>query len=83
MANFALVGFLVGRRRMREVLAIEVFYNLLNVALGLWLALALDWGHAGTGRPSLIAEFARLVAAGAVIWPIAASDVLAALHHGP
>ena len=82
MANFALVGFLVGRRRMREVLAIEVFYNLLNVALGLWLALALDWGIAGIGWSSFIAEFAKLAVAGVVIWRIAGSDIRAALHTG-
>ena len=82
MANFALVGFLVGRRRMREVLAIEVFYNLLNVALGLWLALAMDWGIAGIGWSSFIAEFAKLAVAGVVIWRIAGSDIRAALHRG-
>ncbi|UYH55454.1 MATE family efflux transporter [Qipengyuania sp. SS22] len=82
MANFALVGFLVGRRRMREVLAIEVFYNLLNVALGLWLTLALDWGIAGIGWSSFIAEFAKLAAAGVVIWRIAGSDIRAALRTG-
>lgn len=82
MANFALVGFLVGRRRMREVLAIEVFYNLLNVALGLWLALAMDWGIAGIGWSSFVAEFAKLAVTGVVIWRIAGSDIRAALHTG-
>ena len=82
MANFALVGFLVGRRRMREVLAIEVFYNLLNVALGLWLALGLDWGVAGIGWSSFIAEFAKLAVAGFVIWRIAGDDIRAALQTG-
>ena len=82
MANFALVGFLVGRRRMREVLAIEVFYNLLNVALGLWLALGLDWGIAGIGWSSFIAEFAKLAVAGFIIWRIAGDDIRVALQTG-
>ena len=60
LANFALVGFLVGRRRMREVLVIEVLYNVLNVVLGLWLALGLEWGIAGIGWSSFMAEFAKL-----------------------
>lgn len=62
MANFALVGFLVGRRQMRAVLAFEVGYNLLNLALGAWLALGLDWGIAGIGWSSFIAEVAKLAA---------------------
>ena len=60
MANFAAVGFLVGQRRMKTVLALEVAYNLLNLALGLWLALGLDWGIAGIGWSSFAAEYAKL-----------------------
>lgn len=60
MLNLALIGFLVGRRQMRAVLAIEVFYNALNVALGLVLALRLEWGIAGIGWSSFIAEYAKL-----------------------
>ena len=82
MANFALIGFLVGRRRMREVLAIEVFYNLLNVALGLWLALGLGWGIAGIGWSSFVAEFAKLAVTGALIWRLAGGDIRACLHEG-
>ncbi|MBX7483020.1 MATE family efflux transporter [Qipengyuania qiaonensis] len=82
MANFALVGFLVGRRRMREVLAIEILYNLLNVALGLWLALGLNWGIAGIGWSSFIAEFVKLAIAGTIIWRIAGSDIQDAVRNG-
>ena len=60
MANLALVGFLVGQRRMTTVLVVEVAYNLLNVALGLWFVLGLDMGIAGIGWSSLIAEHAKL-----------------------
>lgn len=62
LANFALVGFLVGQRRMGTVLMIEIAYNALNVILGLWLALGLEWGIAGIGWSSFIAEFAKLAA---------------------
>ena len=60
MANFAMIGFLVGQRRMKTVLLVEVAYNLLNVGLGLWFVLSLDWGIAGIGWSSFIAEFAKL-----------------------
>ena len=82
LANFALIGFLVGRRRMAAVLAIEVAYNLLNIALGLWLALELDWGIAGIGWSSFVAEFAKLAVTALAIWRIAGGDIRAALRNG-
>lgn len=60
MLNLALIGFLVGRRQMAAVLVIEVIYNAINIALGLLLALQLDWGISGIGWSSLIAEYAKL-----------------------
>lgn len=62
MLNLALMGFLVGRRQMIALLWIEVGYNALNVGLGLLLALRLDWGIAGIGWSSFIAEYAKLAA---------------------
>ncbi len=62
MLNLAMVGFLVGQRRMKAVLAFETAYNLLNVGLGLWFVLLLDGGIAGIGWSSFIAEYAKLVA---------------------
>ncbi|QPC99648.1 MATE family efflux transporter [Qipengyuania soli] len=79
MANFAFVGFLVGRRRMREVLVIEIAYNALNVALGLWLALGLDWGIAGIGWSSFIAEFAKLGACAFLVRRRDAADLREAI----
>jgi MATE family multidrug resistance protein len=68
MFNLALIGFLVGRRQMTAVLVIEVIYNVLNVALGLWLALQLEWGIAGIGWSSFIAEYAKLAILVALVW---------------
>ena len=67
MANFAAIGFLVGQRRMTTVLLVEVGYNLLNVGLGLWFVLALDWGIAGIGWSSFIAEYAKLIVLAAIL----------------
>ncbi|WP_343345279.1 MATE family efflux transporter [Sphingomicrobium sp. XHP0239] len=67
MLNLALVGYLVGQRRMTTVLIVEVAYNLLNVALGLWFVLGLDMGIAGIGWSSFIAEFAKLVLVAALV----------------
>ncbi len=68
MFNLALIGFLVGRRQMTAVLVIEVIYNVLNVALGLWLALQLEWGIAGIGWSSFIAEYAKLAILITLVW---------------
>ncbi|MEO9827581.1 MAG: MATE family efflux transporter [Paracoccaceae bacterium] len=81
MANLALMGFLVGQRRMKAVLAIEVAYNLLNLALGLWFVLALDFNIAGIGWSSFIAEYAKLaVLAAVVLSGVAGRELLAALR---
>ena len=78
MANLALIGFMVGRRQMTAVLVFEVAYNLTNIALGLWFVLGLDWGIAGIGWSSLIAEYAKLVAVGLFL---ARGDFLARLKR--
>ncbi len=67
MLNLALVGFLVGQRRMTAVLLFEVGYNLVNLALGLWFVLSLGWGIEGIAWSSLIAEYAKLIAVGAFV----------------
>ena len=67
MANFAVIGFLVGQRRMTTVLIVEVGYNALNIGLGLSFVLGLDWGIAGIGWSSFIAEYAKLFVLAAVL----------------
>ena len=78
MLNLALVGFLVGRRRMTAVLVFEVGYNLVNVALGLWFVLSLGWGIEGIAWSSLIAEYVKLVAVGGFVFARMGGPVLAA-----
>ncbi|WP_432200746.1 MATE family efflux transporter [Erythrobacter sp. W53] len=67
MVNLALMGFLIGRRQMTAVLIIEVLYNFINVGLGLWFVLGLNWGIAGIGWSSFVAEFAKLAMVGALV----------------
>ena len=66
-ANLGLIGYLVGQRRMRAVLFVEVAYNLLNVALGSFLTLWLDFGIAGIGWSSLVAELVKLAMVAALV----------------
>jgi MATE family multidrug resistance protein len=83
MANFAAIGFLVGQRRMKTVLVLEVAYNLLNVGLGLWFVLSLEWGIAGIGWSSFIAEYAKLIAVAVLLLGGASGGtILARLRRG-
>jgi MATE family multidrug resistance protein len=50
LLNAVLVGWLIGRRKVRAVLVVEVTANLLHVALDLLFVLQSGWGVAGVGR---------------------------------
>ena len=76
MANLALIGFLVGQRRMAAVLAIEVGYNLLNLGLGLWFVLSQEFGIAGIGWSSFVAEYAKLAVLVGVVFGGAAGRLM-------
>ena len=83
MLNLALIGFLIGQRRMAAVLVIEVAYNLLNVGLGLWFVLGLGWGIEGIAWSSVIAEFAKLAVLTMVIYAgTTARDLARTIRQG-
>lgn len=79
LLNMVLVGWLLGLQRARTVLAIEVGYNLTNAALSIALALSLGWGITGVAIASLIAEFAKLMAAILCVHPHAGLRRLAGI----
>jgi MATE family, multidrug efflux pump len=60
LLNAALVGWLIGLRRVRTVLAIEVVINLLHVGLGALFVLVWDWGISGIAIATLISETGKL-----------------------
>jgi len=66
LLNAALTGWLIGLRRMRAVLAIEVGANLAHIALDIGLVLGLGWGVAGVATATLLSECAKLLALAAV-----------------
>ena len=66
LANAVLVGWLIGRKRMRAVLAIEVAANILHIALDLAFVLGLGWGVAGVAFATLLSEGLKLAAAAIV-----------------
>jgi multidrug resistance protein, MATE family len=60
LINAALVGWLIGRRRVRIVLAAEVASNLIHIALDLSLVLAAGWGIEGVAIATLTSEGVKL-----------------------
>ena len=61
-ANAVLVGWLIGRRRVRAVLAVEVAANLVHIGLDLLFVLGLGWGVAGVATATLLSEGGKLLA---------------------
>src|SRR5437868_3083982 len=47
LLNAVVVGWLIGRRRVRAVLAVEVAANLVHIGLDVLFVLGLGWGVAG------------------------------------
>lgn len=64
--NAVLTGWLIGRRRVRAVLAVEVGANLLHIALDVGLVLGLGLGVAGVAFATLASETAKFLALAAM-----------------
>jgi multidrug resistance protein, MATE family len=61
LANFVVLGWLIGQARARLALGVQIAVNLINAAATLLLVLGLDFGIAGAAIAALIAEAAGLV----------------------
>ena len=82
LINIALIGWLIGRRRVRAVLAIEIGANLLHVALDVAFVLWFGWGVAGVAAATVLSELARTLAlAVAAAQEPPAAALLASIRH--
>ena len=70
LANYVMLGWLIGLARAKTGMAIQIFVNLVNMALMAALVLGLDAGISGAAIASVIAEGAGLVLGLAVAWRI-------------
>lgn len=59
--NFAILGWFIGLGRAGTGLVLQVFLNMLNIALNVWLVLWLDMGVVGVALGTVIAEGLALV----------------------
>ena len=61
LANYVVLGWLIGQARAKLALAVQVAINLINMAATIWLVLVLDTGIAGAAIAAVIAEAAGLL----------------------
>lgn len=61
LANYVILGSLLGRQRARTALAIQAAINVVNVAVALWLVLGMHWGVAGIATATMTADYAGLL----------------------
>lgn len=76
LLNAALIGWLIGLRRLRTVLVIEIAVNLVNVGLAILLVLVLDYGVTGVAVSSLASEILRFLLLAAALFPSARPKAL-------
>ncbi|RWM91855.1 MAG: MATE family efflux transporter [Mesorhizobium sp.] len=63
LGNFVVLGYLLGSQRVSLALVLQIGMNILNLAATLLLAIGLDWGVAGIGAGTAVAEWATFLTA--------------------
>lgn len=58
LANYVILGYLLGRQRARTALVLQAMVNVVNVAVALLLVLRLHWGVAGVATATMAADWA-------------------------
>jgi MATE family multidrug resistance protein len=61
LANYVILGSLLGRQRARTALGVQAAINVVNVAVALELVMRLHWGVAGIATATLTADWAGLL----------------------
>ncbi len=57
LANYAVLGWLLGLQRAKSALMLQVFMNGLNIVLDIWFVLGLGWGVEGVALATAISEY--------------------------
>ena len=73
LVNAVLVGWLIGRRRLRAVLAVEVITNIAHIALNFLFVLGMGWGVIGVAAATVISEFLKLALLLAIVLQVPAA----------
>jgi len=62
LANYAVIGWLLGMQRTRTILVLQFLLNGLNIVLDLWFVLGLGWGVEGVALATVISEYCAALA---------------------
>ena len=82
LANAVLVGWLIGQRRVKTVLVVEVLANAVHIALDVLFVLGFGWGVAGVAWATVSSEVLKLVLLGGLVALVPASRLAwASLRH--
>jgi MATE family multidrug resistance protein len=68
LANYVVLGWLIGQARARLALAVQIAINVINMAVTVLLVLALNTGIAGAAIAAVVAEAAGLVLGILIAW---------------
>lgn len=80
LANYVLLGWLVGQARTGIALGLQIIINVVNMALTAWFVLGLQTGIAGAAAAAVIAETAGLIAGAIVAWRLLGGRIDVARH---
>jgi MATE family multidrug resistance protein len=68
LANYVILGYLLGLQRARTALALQAAINAVNVAAALTLVVKLHWGVTGIAAATLSADSAGFIVGLVLIW---------------
>lgn len=68
LTNFCILGWFIGQGRAAIAFVVQIFLNIVNMALGAWFVLSLGMTADGVGLSALIAEISAALLGGAIIW---------------
>ncbi len=68
LVNYVLLGWLLGRARGRQVVALALVGNCSNILLDYWFIRRLGWGSYGAGLATALSQYLTLAAGLAVIF---------------
>ncbi|MBP0593178.1 MATE family efflux transporter [Paraburkholderia sp. LEh10] len=70
LANYVILGWLLGTQRVRVALATQVFINTANIVAVLLYVYAFHWGIAGIGAATATADALGFTFGAALLWPL-------------
>ncbi len=68
LANFAILGWLIGRQKARLALLLQLFMNGLNILLDAVFVLKLEWGVSGIAIGTMLAESVTAILGILIVW---------------